>query len=233
MYINCSIFFTDCCCCSFCILLLFICNHTSTITDEQQQHSTVTITTTTKRSVYINCLELIPPTLECMTYLSSSSRANEQMAHVKLTWCSTALEHQMPLVGGMSDCQLASQSSRLHLLKMSSWPYAWLYMSSLPDIVLLLTTRCLYLGVHLIKIYLNVICLLNWALENWTWNLSRLIFLFFLCYCCYCVIMLLLLFICHCASTITDEQQQNYIVTRTRTTATKRSVYMNCSISLF
>ena len=43
------------------------------------------------------------------------------------------------------------------------------------------------------------------------------------------LLLLLLLFICHCASTITDEQQQNYTVT-TRTAATKRSIYINCSI---
>ena len=58
--------------------------------------------------------------------------------NVKLMLCSTALDHQMPVLGGTS----AS-------VKMSSWPSAWLSMSSWPDIVLFLTTRCLYWGVHL------------------------------------------------------------------------------------
>ena len=58
-------------------------------------------------------------------------------------------------------------------------------MSSWPDLVLLLTTRCLYQGgVHLIKI-----CLLNSALENWTGNVSRLIFLFVMLLCNYVVVV--------------------------------------------
>ena len=44
--------------------------------------------------------------------------------------------------------------------------------------------------------------------------------------------MLRLLFICHCGSTITDEQEQNYLVT-TNTRTTKRSIYIDCSIFLF
>ena len=50
----------------------------------------------------------------------------------------------------------------------SWWPY----------VVLLLATRCLYQGVCLSKICLTVICLLNWALENCTGHVYRLIFLF-------------------------------------------------------
>ena len=84
--------------------------------------------------------------------------------------CSTALGHQMPLPGG------TSASSQLYLLKMSSQPYTWLSMSSWPDVVLLLTTRCLYHGgtsaLHLLKI---------WALEHWT-------------ICVDCSVLLLLLF---------------------------------------
>ena len=37
---------------------------------------------------------------QCMTYLYKSWRWNEQR-NVKMTWCSTALEHQMPLPGGV------------------------------------------------------------------------------------------------------------------------------------
>ena len=42
--------------------------------------------------------------------------------------------------------------------------------------------------------------------------------------------MLVLLFICHCASTITYEQEQNDIV---RTTTTNGFMYINCEILLF
>ena len=43
---------------------------------------------------------------------------------------------------------------------------------------------------------------------------------------------MLLLFICHCASTITYEKEQNDIVT-TRTTTTNGLMYINCEICLF
>ena len=42
--------------------------------------------------------------------------------------------------------------------------------------------------------------------------------------------MLVLLFICHCASTITYEQEQNDIVTTTVTMTTNRLMYINCEI---
>ena len=46
--------------------------------------------------------------------------------------------------------------------------------------------------------------------------------------------MLLLLFICHCASTITYEKEQNDIVTTTTIrTATNGIMYINCEIFLF
>ena len=66
--------------------------------------------------------------------------------------CST-LDHQMPQLGGTSEN-----------LKMSSWP----------DVVWFLVTRCLYWGTsELGTSNCNVICLLNWVIENWTGNICR------------------------------------------------------------
>ena len=45
---------------------------------------------------------------------------------------------------------------------MSNWPYIWLSGSSWPDVVLLLTTRCL--------------CLLNWVIDNYRENICKFIF---------------------------------------------------------
>ena len=69
--------------------------------------------------------------LQCITYIGSSYH----------------LGHQMPLLGGTSDCPLLSQ---LHS--------SFLNTSRLPYIVLLLATRCLYLGVPLtVHYFLNCI----------------------------------------------------------------------------
>ena len=43
----------------------------------------------------------------------------------------------------------------------------------------------------------------------------------------------MLLFICHCASTIMYEKEQNDIVTTTKTTRTNGLMYINCEIFLF
>ena len=47
------------------------------------------------------------------------------------------------------------------------------------------------------------------------------------------MLFLLLLFICHCASTITYEAEQNDIVTTKTTITTNRFIYINCEIFLF
>ena len=59
-------------------------------------------------------------------------------------------------------------------------------MSSRPDLVLLLITRCLYQGVQLSQVCLTVIFLLNWVIDNWTEHVCKfilvfLLFLFLMC----------------------------------------------------
>ena len=104
--------------------------------------------------------------------------------------------------------------------------HAWLYMSRWPDVVLLLSTRCLYWGEQ--KMYVDqslcacfscVILLLlqqqqqqqDWVLDHWTemyvdWSCCSC------CSCFSCIILLLL-------------QQQNYTVTAKATTTTNRFSY--------
>ena len=74
--------------------------------------------------------------LICMTYPYKSWRWNEQR-NIKVTWHSTALDHQMPLPEGYF--WLANSFSMV-FFRMSRWPY----------IVLILATRCFYCGVHLL-----------------------------------------------------------------------------------
>ena len=136
----------------------------------------------------------------------------------------------------MSDCNLPPQLS------------SWKCQADLtPDVVLLLTTRCL-LGVHLSQICLMVICLLNLVIEQKMyvdWSLCS-------CCCFSCVILLLLQqqeqqqqqdwFIDHwtemyvnwscCSSCCCFScvillllQQQNYTLTTKTTTTTKKFSY--------
>ena len=77
------------------------------------------------------------------------------LQNVKMTLCSTALGHQMPLLGGTSYLKFwtncVSNAFSIAFSRMSRWPY----------IVLLLATRCMYGGtahlrVHLVLKYENV-----------------------------------------------------------------------------
>ena len=124
IYINCSIFL-------FWLLLLLLCNfvaHLSLCIHNYRWTTTKTKFNSNNNNKKINLhkllnfQELISPTFQCMTYLSNSWPANEQM---------------------------------------QSWP----------DIVLLLTTRCLYRGVHLSDVLgtsenLNTLCVLCFASQR-------------------------------------------------------------------
>ena len=121
----------------------------------------------------------------------------------------------MPLLGGTSELDMSDCKCQVDLTSDCK-------CQADLDVILLLVTRCLYWEVTSEQCTcLTVICLLNWAMENWTGNVSRLIFVFSL---------FLLLFIYNCASTITNEQQNYTVTTTITTTTTKRSIYINCSI---
>ena len=76
--------------------------------------------------------------------------------NVNLTWCSTTLGHQIPLLGVHLSQVCLTVICLLHWVPENvklTWP---------PDVILLLSTRCLYWwGVHLTQVCLMVICLLN------------------------------------------------------------------------
>ena len=94
----CNLFVSDLYCCYFVLLLLFLfsCSCWSAITDEQQQHSTVKTSTTKQINVhkFLNVQELISHVWLFTAF------SNCILQNVKLTWCGTALDHQMPLPGG-------------------------------------------------------------------------------------------------------------------------------------
>ena len=102
--------------------------------------------------------------------------------HVMMTLCSTGLDHQMPLLGGMS------APSQLQLLKMSSQHYAWLYLASWPYVVLLLTTRYLYWGVGHICI-VSPQNMSSWTLSNSCRLLCAVVVTVSCCCCCSSVIV--------------------------------------------
>ena len=76
----------------FLALLLLLCNDNdrwtiTTLNSNNNNNSNINV------HKLLNFQELISPTLECMTYLSNRWPANEQIAGVKLTLCSTHLDH--------------------------------------------------------------------------------------------------------------------------------------------
>ena len=115
------------CCYYVMLLFLFSFNCCSTITDEQQEQKYSTVTATTTRQInlhkFLNVQELISYVqflLNCIVqnvkliyYWSwpwtACNRGYICLCNVKMTLCSTALGHQMPLPGGTSDCNLPSQ----------------------------------------------------------------------------------------------------------------------------
>ena len=97
IYVNCSIVLFWLFVFLLCILLflLFICHCASTITDaEQQQHETTTTTTESNLYKLLCVQELISP-IHIPMYDLPLQQLNMKWANK----CSTALGHQMPLLG--------------------------------------------------------------------------------------------------------------------------------------
>ena len=133
-----------CCCCCFCWLLLLICGCASKCPK---------LTTTTKLHINNNKKKINLHTFPfqfSITHINSfpciamydctSPIVEQQMTTIWTHYTlqlSTSLHHQMPVWGGhLTKCQSDPKDDQ-----MSSWP----------DVVLLLVTRCLYQGVHLTK----------------------------------------------------------------------------------
>ena len=84
------------CYCVILLLFLFICSCGSTITDAEQQHETVTTTTTTQSNLHklLSVQEFLSP-IHIPMYDLPLQQLNMKWANT----CSTALGHQMPLLG--------------------------------------------------------------------------------------------------------------------------------------
>ena len=115
------------------------------------------------------------PLLGCMSELRWASPWVHLTVHVKLTWCSSALSHQMPLPGVHLNTGQPDQKAN----QMSCWP----------DVVPLFVIRCLNWGVHLTNMmtynvtafkchHASSIELMQIELEMYVdWSL---------CFCCHC-----------------------------------------------
>ena len=95
------------------------------------------------KSIKMNCHKLV-------NFEEFLLPGEQSSAEVSWTYVSTIHGPEDVSIGGY-----------ICICKMSSQPDAWLLMSSWPYVVLLLTTRCLYWGVHL-----TVYCIFNCVLQN-------------------------------------------------------------------
>ena len=81
-----------------------------------------------------------------------------------------------------------SNNNNLHVHKLLNFQYLicglmflfWLLFLLLCNFVFFCCSSCVMTDdKHVIKLCLHVLCLLKWTVENWTWNVSRFMFLFF------------------------------------------------------